>query len=133
MHVIEGEEENDFMQIVMPTDRGCQLFALAHASPTAGHFSKRKTLGVLQRVFTWLDMARDVTCWCRECHQSLKAARATNMKVPLVPLSVIPTPFSRMAFDLVDPLPRTVRGKKYILTCMCLGSKYPDAILLKQG
>ena len=37
-----------------------------------------------------------------------------------------------MAFDLVGPLPRTKRGHKYILTCMCLGSKYPEAIPLKR-
>ena len=37
-----------------------------------------------------------------------------------------------MAFDLVGPLPQTKICNKYILTCMCLGSKYPEAIPLKQ-
>ena len=36
-----------------------------------------------------------------------------------------------MAFDIVGPLPRTVRGYKYLLTYMCLASKYPEAIPLK--
>ena len=51
-------------------------------------------------------------------------------KVPLHPLPAIWTPFSKVAFDLVDPLPRTSRRHRYILTCICLGSKYPDDIPL---
>ena len=45
---------------------------------------------------------------------------------------MISTPFSRLAFDLVGPLPRSKQGFKYLLTCICLGSKYPDAIPLKR-
>ena len=123
---------HDFMQIVVPVDRRQQLFFLAHASSTASHFSKRKTLGVLQHAFTWPGMARDITKWCTECPECQKGARVINNRVPLIPLPVISTPFTRMAFDLVGPLPRTKRGNKYILTCMCLGSKYPEAIPLKQ-
>ena len=48
------------------------------------------------------------------------------------PLPVISTPFSRMAFDLVGPLLSTKQGYKYLLTCICLGSKYPEALPLKQ-
>lgn len=61
-----------------------------------------------------------------------KAARAVNCRAPLQPLPVIPTPFSRLAFDLVGPLPRTKQGHRYLLTCICLGSKYPDAVPLKR-
>ena len=134
VHFQEGEVGHDFMQIVVPVDRRQQLFFLAHASPTAGHFSKRKTLGVLQHAFTWPGMAKDITKWCTECPEFQKGARVINNRVPLIPLPVISTPFTRMAFDLVGPLPRTKRGNKYILimTCMCLGSKYPEAIPLKQ-
>ena len=41
-------------------------------------------------------------------------------------------PFSRLAFDVVGPLPRTRSGFKYVLNCMCYDSKYPEAILLKR-
>ena len=50
--------------------------------------------------------------------------------MPLLPPPVISTSFSRIAFDLIGPLPK--RGNKYILTCMCLGRKYPEDIPLKQ-
>ena len=41
-------------------------------------------------------------------------------------------PFSRLAFDVVGPLPRTRSGFKCVLICKCYASKYPEAILLKR-
>ena len=40
-------------------------------------------------------------------------------------------PFENVAVDLVGPLPRTREGYKYILTYICLSSRYPDAKPLK--
>ena len=37
-----------------------------------------------------------------------------------------------MAMDIVGPLPTTPRGHKYLLTAMCLHTKYPEAITLKR-
>ena len=45
---------------------------------------------------------------------------------------VITQPFRTVAFDLVGPLPRTKGDYKYLLTYMCLGSKYPDAVPLRR-
>ena len=89
-------------------------------------------MGILRRTFTWPGVTRDVKAWCRSCVECQKAARAVNCRASLQPLPVIPTPFSRLAFDLVGPLPRTKQGHRYLLTCMCLGSKYPDAVPLKR-
>ena len=54
---------------------------------------------------------------------------SATSKAPLIPLPVITVPFSRLAFDVVGPLPRTQSSYKYILTCMCYASKYPEAML----
>ena len=40
---------------------------------------------------------------------------------------------ARLAFDVVGPLPRTRSGFKYVLTCMCYASKYPDAVPMKRA
>ena len=70
--------------------------------------------------------------WCSTCPRCQKAAKRTGPKTPLKFLPVIQTPFHRIAFDLVGPLPRTKRGHQYLLTCICLSSKYPEAILPKR-
>ena len=46
-------------------------------------------------------------------------------------LPSVSKPFEKVAFDLVGPLPRTSSGHKYILTMMCLFTKYPESIPLK--
>ena len=48
------------------------------------------------------------------------------------PLPCVGQPFELLAMDLVGPLERTQRGHKYILTAMCLFSKYPEAFPLKR-
>ena len=48
-----------------------------------------------------------------------------------MPLPIITEPFSRVAMDIVGPLPRSRSGNKYILVLCDYGTKYPEAIPLK--
>ena len=77
-------------------------------------------------------ISKDTKAWCRSCPECQKAAKKTSHLAPLRPLLVISTPFSRMAFDLVGPLPKSKSGNRYILTYMCLASKYPEAVALRR-
>ena len=97
-----------------------------------GHFSHTKTTELLNRRFTWPRMSVDVKKLCSQCVLCQKASRAGVGKAPLHPLPVLDVPFSKLAFDLVGPLPRTKSGYKYLLTSICLASKYPEAIPLKR-
>ena len=128
---MESEQGDLWRRLVIPQPRRKDILRLSHSSSTGGHFSHRKTEGAPRRVFTWPGVSKEVKAWCRTCPDCQKAARAVNSKVPLQPLPVISTPFSRLAFDLVGPLSRSKQGFKYLLTCICLGSKYPD-MMLKQ-
>ena len=87
----------------------------------------------MARLFTWPGISKDTKAWCRSCPECQKAAKKTSHLAPLCPLPVISTPFSRVAFDLVGPLPKSKSGNRYILTCMCLASKYPEAVALCRG
>ncbi|KAK8372525.1 hypothetical protein O3P69_013441, partial [Scylla paramamosain] len=40
-------------------------------------------------------------------------------------------PFSKVVIDCVGPLPRTRRGNQYLLTIMCMSSRFPEAIPLR--
>ena len=77
-------------------------------------------------------MSIDVQNMCKQCTACQKAGRAGVGKALLHPLPVVDTPFSKVAFDLVGPLPQSKAGYKYILTSICLATKYPDAIPLKR-
>ena len=64
-----------------------------------------------------------VTC---QLHRKEKPTRA-----PMVPMPVLSVPFEVVAIDLVGPFPRSRKGFKYLLTAICLASRYPEAELLR--
>ena len=82
---------------------------------------------MIQRVFVWPVMYHEVVDWCRSCARCQKVSKTKAPKAPLQTVPVITEPFEKIAFDIVGPFPRT----KYILLTICLASKYPEAILLK--
>ena len=73
-------------------------------------------------------MRTDISEYCRTCEGCQKASSNNNSKAPLSPLPVVSEPFKLLAMDLVGPLPKT----RYLLTAMCLGTKYSEALLLKR-
>ena len=87
---------------------------------------------LLNRKFTWPRMSIDVKNLCSQCVPCQKTSQRGVGKAPLQPLPVLDVPFSKLAFDLVGPLPRTKSGYRYLLTSICLASKYPEAIPLKR-
>ena len=113
-------------RIVVPTGRRREILKIA------GHLSGKKTRGINSKCFTRPGMPKDVKEWCKTFPECQKAQKKQSMRAPLIPLPVIETPFHRVAFDLVGPLPRSKSGMKYILTSTCLASKYPEAIALRK-
>ena len=58
-----------------------------------------------------------------------------NQVVPPFPLHPIPAmgePFEHVIIDCVGPLPRTKTGNQYMLTVMCVSTRFPEAIPLRK-
>ena len=49
----------------------------------------------------------------------------------MVARPVITEPFQSVAIDLVGPLPKGKGGCQFILTSICLATKWPSAVALK--
>ena len=133
--ILVHESDDGFTKvnrIVVPSSRREQVLLAAHTNLTAGHFGYKRTLARIARYFMWPGMWKEVRQYVRTCGGCQRAARNTNAKAPLQPLPVVSEPFTRVAFDIVGPLPRTTSGFKYLLTMMCLFTKFPVAILLKR-
>ena len=119
--------EQPLEQLVLPTACRKMVMELAHAIPMAGHLGKTKTADRILQRFYWPTLHRDVASFCRSCPQCQKCSRKAR-KVPLVPLPVMSVPFSRIAMDLVGPLPRSNR---YVLVICDYATRYPEAIPLR--
>ena len=51
---------------------------------------------------------------------------------PLQPNSVVHSPWSKLAIDIVGPLTTTRAGHKYLLTIVDLATRFPEAVPLKK-
>ena len=52
------------------------------------------------------------------------------MRVGIIPLPLRTHPFERIAMDLIEPLPRSRRGNRNIVTIVDYATQYPEAIAL---
>ena len=79
-------------------------------------------------------MLKDVTHFCKSCDACQREGKGKKIPpAPLVSVPLISDPWSRIAIDIVGPLPVCPKsGNRFILTCMDLASHYPEAIPLKQ-
>ena len=119
-------------RIVVPVGRRKSVLELAHSNVVAGHFGVKKTFGRISCKFLWPRMWAEVKEYVRTCSSCQRAATKSNARAPLQPLQCVDEPFQKVAFDLVGPLPKSSSGFRYLLTMMCLYTKYPEAIPLKR-
>ena len=133
--LVQNSEDSlgDIQQrVVVPVGRRQQILGLAHSNLGSGHFGFKKTFAKISRHFLWPRMWGQVKDFVRSCAGCQRAARNDNSRAPLQPLPCVSEPFEKVAFDLVGPLPKSASGFRYILTMMCLFTKYPEAIPLKR-
>ncbi len=116
-------------RLVVPTSRRRFILELAH--DRTGHLGTKKVRAVVGRKFTWPNVARDCEDYCCSCLRCGKANKASHPKATLVERPILSEPFESVALDIVGPLPKGKGGARYILTMICLASKWPDAVALK--
>ena len=61
-------------------------------------------------------------------HVNAWESQLTKKKAPLVSVPIIAEVFSKLNVDACGPLPISTQGNRYLITVMCLASKYPDAV-----
>ena len=124
MHRDVNDLSDPIQRIVVPVGRRQKLLDIGHGGLAAGHFDRKETRARLARYFMWPGIHRDIQELCRTCPECQKAGTHPIVKAPLQPL---PCVFQKVAFDIV----RTTTRFRYLLTCMCYYTKYPEAIPLK--
>ena len=129
----KNEYEVGAKQLVVPEIYREKVLNLAHDSLTAGHFSHRKTSNKIFQKFFWPGAGEHIKRYCKSCHKCQKVTPKGNVrKVPLGNVPIISEPFSRVAIDLIGPLsPCSDRGHKFILTLIDYGTRFPEAVPLR--
>ena len=105
---------------------------MAHRLPMSGHLGRDKTAQRILRRFFWPSIFKDVKDYCRGCPECQMTSPRGGNRAPLMPLPIIEEPFSRIAMDVVGPLPKTVQGHRFILVVCDYSTRYPEAIPLRR-
>ncbi|GFU86794.1 retrovirus-related Pol polyprotein from transposon 17.6 [Trichonephila clavipes] len=65
----------------------------------------------------------------KTCDQCQKAGKPNDKKkAPLKLVPVIQEVFTKLNIDACGPLPITSKGNRYLITAICMSSKFPEAI-----
>ena len=131
-HTTSDELGDECRRILVPKGRRKKVLEIAHSHILAGHFGRKKTFLRLSGRFLWPRMWQEVKEFVSSCSGCQKASRKDKARAPLQPLQVESEPFSKVAYDLVGPLPTSKAGFRYILTMMDLFTKFPAAVPLKR-
>jgi len=77
-------------------------------------------------------MSKHVFHYCKSCDQCQRIGKGRKPSVaPLMPLPVMTEPWSRIAIDIVRPLPTCTKSQnRFVLTVLDLATHYPEAIAL---
>ena len=82
--------------------------------------------------YFWSNITKDVDEFVRSClncqRQNKQLSRTPSTLHPIP----VDSPFHRVGIDLIGPLPRTIEGNVYIITCTDFFTKWPEAAAIKE-
>ena len=131
-HYVTSNHNVEYEQLVVPSTLRNKILFIAHDIPAAGHLGVKKTTQRLIPHFWWPKCNKDIFQYVKSCDVCQRVGKGSKPPVaPLIPLPVMSEPFTRVAIDIVGPLPTTATGNRFILTIIDHATHYPEAIPLQ--
>lgn len=129
LHVIVDSVLGEVVRIVVPKNRRKTLLKLAHDK--SGHIGARKVADILGKRFMWPNMSVDIHQFCQSCVACQRSNRRGQAKAPMIERPIVTEPFEVVAMDIVGPLPQGKGKMCYVLTTICMATRWPDVVPLK--
>ena len=119
---------DELQVIVVLQCKRFNIIRLAHDK--LGLLGYKKVIKIIMRNFVWPKLALDDKKYCESCILCLKGNKSGQRKAPMVEHPVISQPFEQVALDIVDSLPKGKGGAQFILTAVCIATRWPKAVAL---
>ena len=120
-----------YNQIIVPARLQKQIVKELHAGIGGGHLGEQQTSMKAKDPFYWPGWTTDVEIMCKECVVcASKKCPTKQSKAPLVSIKT-GAPFEKVALDILDPLPATIRGNKFIVVISDYFLKWTEAYPLR--
>ncbi|GFT13630.1 retrovirus-related Pol polyprotein from transposon 297 [Trichonephila clavipes] len=128
VRIREDKLGNVVKLIVVPEELRDPIKSLCHEG-TSAHLGITKSKDKLNRYFYWPNCYRDMEQFVKTCDQCQRAGKPNDKKkAPLKLVPVIQEVFTKLNIDACGPLPITSKGNRYLITAICMSSKFPEAI-----
>lgn len=87
-----------------------------------------KTLDMIRKRFYWATCKHDVEGWCCSCRVCV--AKKSPLEKGKSPMQVynVGAPFERVQMDILDSLPTTLSGNRYLLVTINCFTKWDEAL-----
>src|SRR4051812_42759189 len=119
-----NKDPDRFYRVIQKSELPALLYMM-HNDPTSGHFSADTMFTKIKARYYWPQYYEDIKEYVKTCDACQRRGRSKRNNL-LHPIPVH-SPFYQIGIDFVGPLPRTQRGKKYILVAMDYLTKWPEA------
>lgn len=119
-----------FSQLVLPNALKVSVLRQIHED-VAGHLKYDKCVPHLQRRVWWYNWKRDLRTFITCCQKCESFIRGKPPKQSFLTHTHSGAPGERWAIDLVGPVPKSKGGYRYILTCICVFTKFSVFVPLR--
>ncbi len=107
-----------------------EILLLLHSSTTAGHPGMSRMKLIVCSRFYWPRMRNDIENWIKCCLSCTMAKRGIRRQHAPIQQEISGSPFDRVAFDVIGPLPTMANSNRFILTVIDYFSKWAKAYAL---
>ncbi|GFU71135.1 retrovirus-related Pol polyprotein from transposon 412 [Trichonephila clavipes] len=128
VRVAKTKRGEEVRQLCVPIKFRLDINKLSH-DEIGGHLVMTKTKDRILRHFFWPNVYRDVEEFVKTCDSCQRVGKPRDKaKAPLKLVPIISEVFSKINIDAVGPLPVSTKQNRYLITPICVASKYPEAI-----
>jgi len=117
--------------ILTPESLKAFILTRYHSLPIAGHKGRDKTLSLIRDRYYWPGMNKDVAKWIRSCATCKKRKTPRPLHSDKPASLSIPKRWQCIAIDLVEAGTTSLEKYRYILTVICMFTRYAITIPIK--